>query len=302
MADMTAAPARDNLRGILYMNIGIFLLSVMDAVAKWLVEADYPVIQILAVRGWLITIAMLFWAQMRGGIIPTLKTSRWKMHAIRTTIGIAAPFCFFTALKTMPLADATVIFFAAPFIMTALSVPLLKETVGPHRWAAVIVGFIGVVIVMQPGSDAFQFTALIVFIGCVAYALINIMTRWLSSTDSAFQIVFYFNLGTALIASAIAPFFWTSMTWEHFGVVGLMATLALAGHIYMTMGFRVGEISVIVPFEYTSLIWSVLIGYWVWNDLPAEHVWLGAAIIIGGGLYIIHRERPRKPKVILPDV
>ena len=296
MVDTTAAPGRDNLRGILYMVIGIFLLSVMDGVAKWLVESNYPVVQILAIRGWMIVVAMLIWAKLRGGIRSQLRTKRLGMHTLRSAIGFAAPFCFFTAIGTMPLADATVIFFAAPFIMTALSVPMLKETVGPHRWAAVIVGFVGVVIVMQPGSNTFQFVALIAFIGCVAYALINIMTRFLGDTESSFRIVFYFNFITALIATAIAPFYWVPVKLADLNVLGLMAALAVVGHIYMTKGFKTGEVSVIVPFEYTSLIWAVLIGYFMWGDLPAEHVWLGASIIVGGGLYIIHRERPRKTR------
>ena len=292
-----AINGQNNIYGIIYVLIGIFMLSIMDAVAKWLVGADYPVEQILALRGSMTLAFMLLWAHFSGGIRNRLATNRFKDHAFRGVLGYAAPFCFFSALKTLPLADATIIFFAAPFIMTALSVPLFKESVNLQRWLAVIIGVIGVLIVIQPGASSFQPMSLLAFAGCVSYSLASLQSRWLGTTESTFAIVFYFNLMITLISILFVPFSWVPINMTDLGIVGIMAILGFAGHIYMTRAFNTGQIAVIVPFEYSALIWSVLLGYLFWNELPEKHVWLGAAIIIAGGLYIIHREKPRQLNV-----
>lgn len=291
MVQSAVISEKNNLQGIIFLCVGIFALTMMDATAKWLVHADYEVVQILALRGWLITIALLIWSVFNGGPRKQLYTKRLKHHTMRTVIGYFAPFCFFTALQTMPLADATVIFFAAPFVMTALSVPLFKEHVGWHRWAAIAVGFCGVLIILQPGAEGFQPMALVVLVGCLFYSSATLAVRWLGSTESTFKIVFYFNFGVALFSSIFLPFVWVPMTLQDLGVLGAMACLSLCGHIFITRAFNTGQVGVIAPFEYTALIWTLIIGYLVWDELPVGRVWLGAAVIVGSGLYIIHRER-----------
>lgn len=290
----TVISERNNLQGIVYILVGIFALSMMDATAKWLVHADYEVVQILALRGWIITGILLVWAKFNGGWRKQLYTTRLRDHGIRTALAYLAPFCFFTALKSMPLADATVIFFAAPFIMTALSVPLFKEKVGLHRWGAIAVGFAGVLIAMQPGTAGFQPMALVVLAGCFFYAITTLAVRWLGSTESTFKIVFYFNFGVALISTLFLPFVWVPMSWQDIGVLTGMAGLGLCGHIFLSRAFNTGQVGVIAPFEYSALLWTVIIGFVVWNELPVARVWLGGAIIVASGLYIIHRERRLK--------
>lgn len=292
--DTTDAEA-NHLPGILYMLSGVFVLSIMDAIAKWLVEADYSVFQILAIRGWIIITAFLIFHKYNG-TLGSLKSSRLHHHALRAGIGFFAPFCFFTAIGEMPLADAVVIFFAAPFIMSALSFFLLKENVGVHRWSAMAVGFIGVIIVIRPSGDSFQTAALIALGGCIAYSLINIMTRWMSNTEPSHRFVFYFNLGTAVIGSCFLPFVWKDMPLADLGIVGILAAVAICGHLLLTRAFTSAPVSVVAPFEYTALLWSTIIGLLIWGDFPAEHIWLGAAIILASGLYMLHRERVRKIK------
>ncbi len=286
-----------NLPAILYMLAGIFTLSIMDAVAKWLVTADYSVFQILAIRGWIITTVFIAYHSYRG-TLKSLRTSRIKDHIFRALIGFLAPFCFFTAIGQMPLADAVVIFFAAPFIMSALSFFLLKEKVGAHRIGSMVIGFIGVMIVMEPGKNGIHPAAIYAIIGCVAYSIINIMTRWMSNSEPPHRFVFYFNLGTAIIGSAFLPFVWKSMPLFDLAILFALAAIALSGHLLITKAFSTAPVSVIAPFEYSGLLWSTLLGFFVWGDFPAEHIWLGAVIILTSGLYLLHRENKGKIKFI----
>ncbi|MBT4890614.1 MAG: DMT family transporter [Rhodospirillales bacterium] len=293
---MSQSPAHkpdNNLHGILFMLGGVFVLSLMDVTAKLLVEAEYSPFQILAIRGWIITLCFSSFLGMRGQI-EYLKTKRRRDYVIRALIGFCAPFLFFTALGTMPIADVVVIFFAAPFIMTALSIPLLKETVGRYRWTAIGIGFIGVVIVIQPSGGTFQIGAFYALGACLAYCLIQLMTRWMSDTEHPIQLVFYFNLGTAVIGTCALPFVWKPMPIEHIAILLVMACVAMLGHMLMTTAFTRAPVSVVVPFEYTALIWGTLFGFVIWSDFPANHVWIGAVIIIISGIYMVHREQVAK--------
>jgi len=284
-----------NLPGILFMLAGVFVLTIMDVAAKLLVEADYSPFQILAIRGWIITTCFISWMAARGQL-GYLKTTRIHHYVIRGAIGFFAPFLFFSALGLLPLADTVVLFFAAPFIMTILSIPLLKETVGPYRWAAILIGFIGVVIVAQPSGGALQTGTLYAIGGCLAYSLVMIMTRWMSATEPPVRMVFYFNAGTAIIGTCALPFVWKPMAMEHIVILVAMAAVAMLGHILMTTAFSKAPIGAIVPFEYTALVWSTLFGFVIWGDFPANHVWLGAGIIVVSGIYMVHRERVKKVK------
>ena len=157
-----------NIRAILFMVVAIFFMSTMDAVAKLLVQADYSVVQILAIRGAVLMPALCVWLFTHGGL-GSVKTRQYKGHALRIILGVLAPLLFFLSLRKLPLADATVIFFISPFVMTALSVPLFKEKVGVHRWGAIIVGFMGVLFVMQPTSGLLEIEAFMVLGGSLCY-------------------------------------------------------------------------------------------------------------------------------------
>ena len=283
----------NNLSGILFMLSGIFVLTIMDVAAKILVEADYSPFQILAFRGWIITATFLAWFAAKGQL-GKLKSNRGKHLAIRGVIGFFAPFLFFTALGELPLADTVVIFFAAPFLMTALSIPLLKETVGRYRWAAIAVGFIGVIIVIQPSGGDFKTGTLYAMGACLAYSLVQLMTRWMSNTETPIRLVFSFNLVVAIIGTAALPFVWKPMSFEHVMVLLALSAIAMLGHTLMTTAFTRAPISVIAPFEYSALLWTTIFGFVIWGDFPANQIWIGAGIIIVCGIYMIHRERVAK--------
>ncbi len=283
---------QNNLLGIIYMIAGIFLLSVMDAVAKWLVEDTLDPLQLITVRSWfVVTVLFVYYSikKQRNAIKPTRPIAQ----SIRGMLGFFAPYCFFKSLQTLPLADTTVVFFSGTFMITALSWPLLKERVGIHRWAAVIFGFIGVVIAMKPQGDGQLIGYLYCLTGSLAYALLFISGRWLSKTESVVSLVFMFNFGLAIVCTLLVPLVWVPMTQQLIIIVFFFAVLALLGHLCLTTAFSKAPVSVIVPFEYTALIWTVILGYLIWQDIPALNVLVGAAIIILCGLYVIYRESKR---------
>ncbi|MDF2366588.1 DMT family transporter [Sneathiella sp.] len=290
---LTSLTESGNIRGIIFIVVGMFFMTSMDAVAKLLVEANYSVVQMLAIRGAVLLPLLLIWVGARGES-HMIRTRQIGGHALRIAFGIFAPLLFFQSLKELPLADATVIFFISPFVMTALSVPLFKEKVGIHRWSAIFVGFAGVLFVLQPTSGLLKVEAFMVLAASLCYCGVMLTGRVLSRTETTFTIIFYSNLGL-LVASGIASIFvWQPMPMIDLGLVVLMALLSLAGNICLVRSFAIGEVGVITPFEYTALLWAVLLGYFVFADFPAFNVWIGVVIIAGSGLYMIYRENLRR--------
>jgi drug/metabolite transporter (DMT)-like permease len=285
------------------MLAGIGFLSLMDGTVKWLIGAEYSVAQIVAVRGWIIVALLLLWVPRTGGF-GALRSRRPLAHLGRIAVGFGAVFLFFTSLKTLPLADATVIFFGATFIMTALSALALGERVGVHRWGAVGIGFAGVYVAARPGGDMPPPEALYAVAASLCYAVLMLGGRWLGRTEPVFRLVFYYNAGTALIASLFLPFAWQPMAGAHIGMIVVTAALGLAGHVCLTRAFNAAPVGVIAPFEYSAIVWAALIGFVVWGDVPAGHVYLGGAIIILSGLYVVRREamlaRRRPPPLPAP--
>lgn len=287
LANSTENRLETRSQGVLLMFFGVLSLASMDAVAKAL-AAGMPIAQMLGLRAFVILPLLLAALPFNGGF-SVLKTSNPLGHLWRVLAGIATAFAFFTALKTLPLADATVIAFSTVIFMTLLSVPLLKERVGFRRMAAVCSGFIGVIIVMAPAGDV-EPAMLLALMAAITYALTNIATRWLGRRENTFSLVFYMNLGVALASWAIMPWSWTPPVPAQLAGIAAMALLGLSGHFLMVQAYKSGAISLIAPLEYTALIWASLFGYLFWKDIPALHVWLGGAIIIASCLYIFLRE------------
>ena len=295
-AQTTATRQNRAVAGIVFMLLGMLVLTCMDVLAKILVQDDYHPAQILFVRGLFILAMMLAYLPFAGGLA-RIKTRRPVPVLLRGIIGILAPLSFFWALRTVPLADATVIFFAAPILMTALSPFILGERVGLHRWSAVLVGFAGVAIAMKPGGLTFDPVMLLVLLAMVSYSGLFLAGRWLSDTESAFVLVFYFNLGVTIVAMLISPFVWLPMDPHIWWMMAAVAVLALAGHLLLTQAFVSAQIGVISTFEYSSLLWAALLGYLVFGDVPGWNVWFGGAIIVVSGVYIIYRESRHLPQV-----
>lgn len=271
------------------MMLAMLLFEVMDAVAKWLVGADMSAIQIIAVRSWIIVALIPLILAIRGEL-GQLETRQPIRHALRGMIGFFAPYTFFTSLKTLPLADATVVFFSATFILTAASAIFLKESVGIHRWSAVVIGFGGVIIAMDPQGGGPVGSYLLVLCATSVYAMIFIYGKQLSKRDSVIALVFSLHLGMGVVATAALPWVWVPIGLGVLGELFLMALIALVAHYVFAAAFARAEISALAPFEYTALVWATIIGYVIWRDIPSNEVWMGAVIIIACGLYVIHRE------------
>ena len=268
---------------------GMFTLVLMDAVAKWLVEADISPVQVLAIRSWIIVSTILLVLFVRKQL-DVLKTRRPIAHGIRGALGFAAPLCFFPALKRLPLADATVVFYASTFILTAMSSLVFKEHVGIHRWGAVVTGFAGVVIAVDPAGDGEVSTYLLVLCSALVYSLLLLTGKRLTERDSITSLVFSFNLMIGIVATVLLPLVWIPVSWTIVSILCLLAFFALCGHYLLTIAFSKAQISAVAPFEYTSLVWATLVGYLFWLDIPSLRVWIGAAVIVASGVYVIHRE------------
>jgi drug/metabolite transporter (DMT)-like permease len=278
-----------NLKGIGVMIIGMIGMAGTDAAGKWLMTNDYSVFQVIAVRGWIIVAMMLTWIMLTKRT-SQLKTKRLGAHGIRLVLGFGGPVMMFMALAEMPLADVTVIIFGSTFLTTALSVPLFKEKVGPHRWSAVILGFVGVLIALRPGASVFEPIAILALLAGVAFSTINLTARWLRDTESTLGITFYTMAGMAVLSSFAVPFVWQPIPLMDLVIFGVMSVFTIIGYLGMTGAFVMAPVGVVAPFEYTVMIFAVISGYLIWGDIPDAYVWTGAGIIVASGVYLIQRE------------
>jgi drug/metabolite transporter (DMT)-like permease len=279
-------------RGIGLYTLAIFLLSVMDAMIKWLSDG-FPTSQIIFFRTTFGLLPLVVALRGAGGL-GALATRRLPMHIARGLIGAAAAFTFFYAFKVMPLADAYAIAFASPLFITALSVPMLAEHVGVRRWIAVAVGFLGILVMLRPGASdlagLLSLGALAALAGTFFYAVAVLLIRKMSSTETNAAIILYGSLvgilasGLVMIPDFVEPNGPDLALLIATGVLGGCGTLA------MTEAFRIAPAAVIAPFEYTAMVWAVVLGYWLWGDLPDAFIIAGSAIVVASGLYIFRRE------------
>lgn len=290
----TPQPRLNNVaRGALAMLIGIALLAAMDASAKWMVLDNIHPIQLLAIRSVIIVIALLTGFASRRKLHELRPTRPWA-QAIRGTTGVIAPLTFFMSLKYLPLTDAVVVFFTSVFAVTVVSALVLKEQVGKHRWCAVAVGYLGVVIAMSPSGDGSLVGYVLVLISSAGYAVLFTSGRWLSATESVSSLVFSYNAGVGIIACILLPAVWTPMQTGDWALVLLLSTLAVSGHFAITFAFSQAEASSIAPFEYSAILWTLLFDQLFWQKTPGLATLAGAFVIIASGLYVLHRERLRK--------
>ncbi len=299
----TKTPARngtDDLRlGIGLILLTSVLLATMNAGVKLLSTHLRP-IEIGFFRQFF-SLAPIAWALARQGGIATLKTARPVGHLFRGLIGNTAMMISFLAVAWLPLTDATALSFTSPLFITALSAPLLAESVGAHRWSAVALGFVGVIVMTNPSGAWFAHgagagTAAGLLAGFMN-ALMMITIRQLNRTEQPVTIVVYFASIGAILFGCLLPFFWvrpTGLEWAGLVAVGTLGGLS---QLAMTRAYRHAPASTLAPFGYVSIVFSTLFGFVLWRQLPGPRVLAGAAIIIVSGLYIVHREARRHARV-----
>jgi drug/metabolite transporter (DMT)-like permease len=291
---IAAAVARPRLAdssaalGIGLALLAFALFSSMDAMVKWL-SAGYPVHQMLFFNALfsLLPVALMTW---RAGGLRQLRTDRMGLHLLRGAFGMLAGFSAFSAYSMMPLADAYAIIFTTPLLITVLSIPLLGETVRWRRWSAILVGFVGVLIMLQPGSGSFDLAAGAALLAASASAMSIVLVRKLSTTETTASIAFYANITVVLVMGASLPF---DFVWPSLADLALMGAAGLAGGTALMLliaGYRRAPAAVVAPFQYSQMLWGVLLGFLVWNDVPAPSVVVGATIVVGSGLFILYRD------------
>lgn len=283
-------PAR--LRAIAMMLACVGVFSLMDAVLKTL-SAHYPAFEVASLRGAASLPLLLAWAAATTGLRPLLR-ARWPLHLLRGALGIMMMAAFVHALRTLPLSTAYSIFFVAPLLITAMSVPFLREHVGPRRWTAIAVGFAGVLVVLRPGVGGVASAAgIAVLLAAFGYAVSAITVRVLARTDSTQAMVVWLMALMALGAGVLAWPEWQPVRAEHAWLIVVLGIAGALGQYLITEAFRLGEASLLAPLEYTALVWGVLWDATLWGVLPDGATWLGAAIIVASGLYLVRREGAR---------
>ncbi|AXK73671.1 DMT family transporter [Lysobacter sp. TY2-98] len=283
-------------RAVLMMLLAVASFSLMDAGLKQL-STHYPAFQVAALRGAASLPFVLAWALHRGGVAPLLRV-RWPLHLLRGAMGVAMMASFVHALKTLPLSTAYSIFFVAPLIVTALSVPLLGERVGPRRWTAIGVGLLGTLVLLRPtGEGVVSIAALAVLLAATMYAVSAISVRILARTDSTQAMMVWLLVMMATGAGVLAIPEWQPVRSADFAVIVGVGVAGGIGQYAVTEAFRLGEASLIAPLEYTALVWGVILDATLWGVLPDAMTWVGAAIIVASGLYLLRRERVRAAEV-----
>jgi drug/metabolite transporter (DMT)-like permease len=277
------------LRSIYAMLLAVAMFSLMDTAMK-LLAARYPAMQVAALRGLSSLPLVLAYIGWRGAFGSMFKV-RWAMHILRGVLGIAMLSLFAFGLKKLSLAEAYSIFFIAPALITALSVVFLKERVDAPRWIAIVVGLVGVVVVLRPSGAGMLTVGGLAILGAAAcYAVSAIAARILGRTDSGEHMVLWLMLMMSAGASALAAPGWVALRAADVPLLCALAITGFFGQLAITEAFNKGEASSIAPLEYTALAWGVGLDWLLWHTLPDGYTMLGAAIIIGSGVYLVRHE------------
>ena len=283
---------RPPVSGILCMIGGALALTINDGMAKYLTET-YPVGQVMALRGTFILCLLIFlFISARKKL--NLKIYSWRNNFYRAAAMTGSTFCFITGLSYLPIADAIAIAFAAPLLTTLLAVFCLRERVGLHRWVAIFFGFIGVLIIVQPTGDAFKVAALAPLGAAFFGAIRDVITRKITSSESSFTILLTSMFLITLAGYLTFPLGWSEFQVEHIWLFLCSSILVGVAQYLMIEAFRLGEVGLISPFKYSSLLWAVIIGFIVWGDIPGYFVLVGATILIISGVYLLRAEKNLK--------
>ena len=290
-----ASPLRADhpLQGMAWMVAGVFLLSVMDALSKHAVsQLSIPVL--IAARSAMVLALLLPWV-LRSGGWSALRTRRPGAQLLRGLLAVCSMLAFFESLRLLPLATVIAISFAAPLFMTLLSVPLLNERVGVHRWGALLAGFVGVSLIVGPQAmdGELGWGAGLALVASFFYAASMTCVRWLSPTESDLAMLVWQNLTMGLAGAVGLLFVPLEVRPGMWPIIALMAVLVFLGQRCTFRALRLAPVGVVAPFHYCELLFAALFGWVFWQEWPGSHVWWGALFVVGAGLYTLWRERAR---------
>lgn len=304
----TISVQRSNLIGAAYALAAVLCFSLNDVGIKFLSDS-YALHQVVFIRALVGMAAFAAFVMPFAGGLALLRTRRPKMHLLRGLCVVSANTCLFLGLAAMPIADAVAVFFVSPLVITVFSVLFLRETVGNRRWAAIAVGFLGVLVIVKPGTAAFQLASLLPIAAAFLYAVMHILARKIGGTESAPTMAFYIQL-TFIVASTIIglslgdgrfagmghpslEFLFRAWVWPDPGdwpILIMLGISGMLGGLFISQAYRLSEAAFAAPFEYVAMPMAIMWGVTVFGTWPDATAWIGIALIVGSGLYLLWRE------------
>jgi len=276
-----------NQLGFLYMFLSVCTFSVMDLLVKW--SSDYPTGEVLFFRGFFGLLPTYF-------LIPKDKlktfytTKRSKEHLFRCLMGLMALIAIVIALRELPLAVVVSLSYAAPLFITVLSIFLLSEKVGIFRWLAVLIGFIGVIIIAEPGFKGMNYLYFLPLIFCIGMAFVTITIRKLSTTEPIWLISMFFTITISITGLATIPMGWIMPNFQDFILLALIGVTGGSANLFLTQSYKLSEVSLVAPLKYLALIFAIIFGYLIWNEIPTIKTLIGSSLVVLASLIIFRRE------------
>jgi drug/metabolite transporter (DMT)-like permease len=282
----------ERLAGMAAMLTGVASFAFMDAGLK-LLTAHYPSAQVAALRGLSALPVVFLWVLYAGGATQLVRV-RWPLHLIRGVLSVFMMLAFTFALKELSLAKTYSLFFVAPLLIAIFSIFILGERVHRTQWVAIVIGFVGVLVVLRPGAVGFRWAGTLAVLGtALCYALSSILVRIIGRTDSTQSMVFWMTCMLAIGATALALPGWQPIRGEHYLLIGGVAVTGAIGQWGITEAFKHAPAASVAPLEYSGLAWVIMIDFFVWSVTPAWQTLVGASVIISSGLYLLRFESRR---------
>ena len=283
-----------NQLGFFYMFISVCAFSLMDVIVKW--SEDYPVGQVLFFRGFCGIIPILFLIP-KDRYLDFYKTTRPFLHFKRCLAGLIALVSIFIALRNLPLATVVSITFAAPIFTTIFSIFLLNEKVGLYRWLAVLVGFVGIIIISEPGFSSLNLYYIYPIIFCLGLSYVAIAIRKLSSTEPVWLISFFFSFSIMLLSFLSFYQNWILPSLIDLFLLSLIGILGGLANLWLSQSYKLSEVSLVTPLKYLALVFAIIFGYFIWDEVPTFKTLIGAALVILSSFIIFRRELVLKKRL-----
>ena len=281
-------PGSLTTKGVFYFLSSIGLIALVDTTCKFYTDELHAVV---LVWGYFvgITVFVMGYYVTRGQMV-LLKTEQPVIQIIRPGFLVLSISGLFLGLTYLPMAEATAIGFTGPLFIVALSVPMLGERVGWHRWLAVVVGLAGVLVIVRPDGTVWHWSAATTLLGAICFAIFQILTRRLAGQEKHQTTLIYTSLAGTFWVSLLAPFFWTPPSADHALMFLIIGAMGAAAHLCIIKAFAHAQASLLAPFNYSKLVWVIILGYLVFGDVPGLDTIVGSAIIVSSGLYVLYRE------------
>ncbi len=276
-----------NQLGFLYMFLSVCAFSLMDLIIKW--TADYPLGQVVFFRGFF-GIVFYFFVIPKNRINNFYQTKRAFLHFLRCFVGLIAMVAIFIALRNLPLATVVSISFAAPIFTTIFSIFFLSERVGIYRWLAVVIGFVGILIITEPGFESLNIYYIFPIIFCIGLSYVAIAIRQLSSTEPVWLISLNFSIVITIAGLCTLPYGWKIPSFFDFFVLSLVGLFGGVANLWLSQSYKFSEVSLVTPLKYLGLVFAIFFGYLIWGEVPSLKSLIGGLLVILSSIIIFRRE------------